>query len=259
MLGKSFSNAVPGSVRPVPAGPGPSLDPLRGPAAGLAMGALNALIAKTLAKDGRLQLETLFSALGALAGFAAQHAVRQECVVDGGMAEDEAFLIVQSKSGERFYFGDRINRQLAPEHPQAMTLFSIVGGEAMRLGAKKEELPDVLGIFERVAKSLDSPDFGVPDMPAGHKPYLSPKKSVAVFWNAVVTAFTREPVKPVPGFALVEPKLWPLALATMAAGYMGQFQKHLSPALAARAFMEAAVPMSKVDPANVTPQSLRAH
>ena len=62
-----------------------------------------------------------------------------------------------------------------------------------------------------------------------------------------------------PGFELVEPHFWPLAFATMAAGFMGQFKTKISPALAVKTFMEAAVPMSKVDPASVTPESLGAH
>jgi hypothetical protein len=259
MLGRLFSGAVPAAAKFTEPTPGPSLDPLRGVAAGLAMAAINKLILKTLIQKDRLQLETLFSTLGALAGFAAQHAVRQECVVQDGMAENEAFLIVLNHAGERFFFGDRLNHYLVPERLDAMTVFSMLGGQAMRLGATKEQLPDVEAMFERVAKSLDAPEFGVPQLADGRKVWLAPKKAVAIFWNATVTAFTREPVVPVPNFELLQPKYWPLALATMAAGHMEQFKSQIAPAVALDVFMQAAIAMSKVDPAAVGPESLQKH
>jgi hypothetical protein len=58
-------------------------------------------------------------------------------------------------------------------------------------------------------------------------------------------------VVPVPGFRLVEPRHWPLALAVVGAGYLALGKDSLPPARAVALFMEAAVAMSKIDPATV--------
>ena len=68
-----------------------------------------------------------------------------------------------------------------------------------------------------------------------------------IFWPAVRTGFTREPVVPVEGFKLVEPRHWPLVLTAVAASYMAATKQSVPPALALKIFMEAAIPMSKID------------
>ena len=78
-----------------------------------------------------------------------------------------------------------------------------------------------------------------------------PRRAVEIFWPSVRTAFTREPVVPVPGFRLVEPCHWPLALAVVAAGYLALGKHNFPPTQAVALFMEAAVAMSKIDPTAV--------
>jgi hypothetical protein len=222
-------------------------EPDQGIAARLAIGSLVKFFPKSLAQNGRLQVETLFCTVGALTGFAAQRAVRQEYVVSGKAKETEAFVIAQAPNGERYFFGDRLNAILVPETADSITVLSVLGGEALKLGAATAELPDCLEIFERAAKSIGTPGFGVPELPPGHKPYLTPRRAIEIFWPATLGAFTREPVVPVPGFRLVEPRHWPLALAAVAASYMPAMKASLAPALAMKIFMEAAIPMSKID------------
>jgi hypothetical protein len=216
-------------------------------AAELAIGSLLKFFPKSLAQHGRLQVETLFCAVGAVAGFAAQHAVRQRHVASGNAQEAEVFMVAQAANGERYYFGDRLNAILVPETLHSTAVFSIVGGAALRLGAARQELPDCMEIFERAAKSLGTPDFGVPRLPPGHRPFLSPRRAIEIFWPSIVQVLTREPIVPVPGFKLVEPRHWPLVLAAVAASCMPATAASLSPALAVKIFMEAAIPMSKID------------
>ena len=233
------------------------LAPMLSHAAGFAAETLANLILTTLASEGRLQLETLFSTLGALAGFACQYAVRRECVVEGGMAERDAFLIVVSDAGERFYLGDRVNALLINQRAQALSVLSVVSGEAMRLGVKSKELPNLAAIFDHVAGSLGAPDFGVADLPLGRRPWVLPKEAVAAFWSASVAALVRDPEIAPPGGEPLPPKLWPLCFATIAASFLNQFDKHIAPALAVRVFMEAAIAMSQIDPACVTAPARR--
>jgi len=233
-------------------------EPARSVAARLAIGSLAKFFPKSLARNGRVQAESLFCAVGAVAGFAAQHAVRQECVADG-KAESEVFVIALAHNGERYFFGDRLNGMLIPERPDSISVWSVLGGEALRLGAEKGELPDCQDIFERATKSIGTPAFGIPELPEGHKPFLTPRRAVEIFWPSVLKAFTREPIMPVPDFALVAPRHWPLLLATVAASYMGVMKAALPPALAMKICMEAAIPMSKIDQSAVRFVGATAH
>ena len=222
-------------------------EPDQSVAARIAIGSLTKFFPKSLAKDGRLQVETLFCSIGALTGFAAQYAVRQEHVACGKATEAEVFVIAEAPNGERYYFGDRLNAVLVPETLESLTVFSVLGGEALRLGTAKEELSDCQDIFERTAKSIGTPGFGVPELPPGHKPFLMPRRAIEIFWPSMLNVFTREPIVPVPEFKLVEPRHWPLVLAAVAASFMPARKGSLPPALAMKIFMEAAIPMSKID------------
>jgi len=222
-------------------------EPSRDVAAQLAVGSLVKFFPKSLTQNGRLQLETLFCTIGALTGFAAQHAVRQECIVGGNSKENEVFVIAQAPNGERYFFGDRLNAILVPERAESMTVWTILGGQALKLGAAKSELPDCLDTFERATKTIGTPEFGIPALPPGHKPYLTPRRAIEIFWPTILQVFTREPIVPVPGFSRVPPRHWPLVLASAAASFMPALKEKLPPTLAMTIFMEAAIPMSKID------------
>ncbi len=236
-------------------------------AARLAIASLLPLYAKAISKDDRLQPESLFCITGALAGFAAQHALRLELAPAGGIdaaavvgkthgvpvdpaAHAGGVVIAQAPNGERYYFADRINALLVPERRDSVSAYSLLGGRALRLGAAQADLPDCLAIFQRTVATMGTPEFGVPQTP-GHRPLVAPRRAIEVFWPATLTAFTREPVGPVAGFRLLEPALWPIALAVMAATCMETVKSALAPAHALTIFMQAAIPMSKIDQAAV--------
>ena len=238
-------------------------------AARLAVSSLLPFYPKTISSDGKLQPENLFCITGALAGFAAQYAVRQELADAGGIDAHAALLtrspgapidptvhaegvvIVQTPNDERYYFSDRINRLLLPDRLESLSAFSVIGGQAMRLGAAKSDLPDCFTILDRAVNTLGTPEFGAIRAPAGHVPAMPSRRAVEIFWPATLTAFSREPQSPVPGFKLLSPRLWPVALAMIAATYMEMVKGMLAPALALTIFMEAALPMSKIDQAAV--------
>jgi hypothetical protein len=81
--GEKDGEAAAGSAAPTGSGsgapaPGWPWEPDQSVAARLAMSSLVKFFPKSLTQNGRLQGEALFCAIGALTGFAAQYAVRQE-------------------------------------------------------------------------------------------------------------------------------------------------------------------------------------
>ena len=221
-------------------------------AAKYAIGSLHTFFLKNLAQEGRLQVETLFSTVGALTGFAAQRAVRQEYVATGRAKETEVFAIVESNSGERYYLGDQLNAVLVPERRQSLAVWFIIAGEAMRLGASKQDLPDCIEIFDRVVKSIGTLEYGIPQRIPGHgRPWLLPRQAIEIFWQGVFGVFVSEPRPPVPDFKQIEQRYWPLVLAMTAARYLSMAKAVFPPALAVGLYMEAAISMSKIDPGSV--------
>jgi hypothetical protein len=224
----------------------PAWDPKSSVAAQLAITALARFFLQSLAVNGRLQAESVFAAVGAVTGFAAHYAVR-ELVTSGKAKESDVFVVAQTKSGERFYFGDALNALLVPERSDSQSVLTILGATALQLGANQSAIADCHEIFARAAKTIGTPEFGAVVVPAGRTPNLAPRRAIEIFWPNVLQAFTREPVVPVPGFRRVEPRHWPLSLAVVGASLMTAMKTALAPDLAVRIFMEAAIPMSKID------------
>src|SRR5947207_869463 len=115
-------------------------------AAQLAIASLVKFFPKSLARNDRLHVGTLFCALGALAGFAAQYGLRER-IASGKAKETDVFVIAQAPNGERYFFGDGLNAVLVPQTLESTSVWSVLGGEALRLGAAREDLPDCMEIF----------------------------------------------------------------------------------------------------------------
>lgn len=227
-------------------------EPDQAVAAGLAVQAISKLLGKHIARNNAISPDTLFVTVGALTGFAAQYALLQDLKGRGLTPPCDDMLVVLARNGARYFASDKLNAMLVPERPESISAFSLIGGAAMSHGTTAGELPDCLEIFRHAIDSFGTADFGQPRLPEGQRSWLQPRKAVEIFWPSVLTAFTREPIVPIPDFKLVEPRHWPLLLANVGVYFIGLLKPSgVAPARAVRAFMEAAIPMSKIDPATL--------
>lgn len=185
-------------------------------------------------KDERgVHVETLLTGLGALAGFACQMGVRANARL-AGVAPP--FTVVSSVDGRRFYFGDAINGPLLEDR---YSVWSLCAGAAQHLGA---ELPDVMEIVEHVAHTVGRSDFGESRFPGQGQAKDKPAAYVRHAWPWVVQILVE---------LGVEPAQWHVALALAAQEAVILAKAAIPPTWAVQIVMEAAVPMSKVDPAEV--------
>jgi hypothetical protein len=183
-------------------------------------------------KDARgIHLESLFCALGALAGRACQVSVRESSIRAGRPAE-AGFAIAETADGRRFYFGDALNRPLAEDR---VSLWSLVAGAAAHDGARS--LPEVTEIFKHTAEVLGTEAFGVPRLPAEHPLQATPLDYATRLWPEVRRILSAR---------LEQPGLWPVALGLAIQEVMSRTRGTLSPELIARIVMESAIPVSKV-------------
>jgi hypothetical protein len=182
-----------------------------------------------------VHVESLLTALGALAGYACQANLRAQALAKG-MSETAPFQVVETKDGKRYFFGDPLNNALAGSQ---YSILSLVGGAAQHAGAK--DFPDLKEIFQYTASVLGSDQFGIPRVPDTHKPADTPLNYLKGLWPALF---------PTVKLFCPTPAEWPIlySLAIQEAIYAGKGS--IDPGLAFRIVMESAIPMSKIDLAN---------
>jgi hypothetical protein len=183
-----------------------------------------------------IHCETAMIVLGALAGFATQQAVWAG-MAELGTPQHLVFNTVRSKSGETFYLSELVNELLAGKG-DAPTIVSIVALAAAKAGAR--DLPDIKGIFRNSMETIGSALFGRPRIPAGHAPRILPREALTRYWRAAHRLVERE-----------NPPMRARWFAFAAGSLLQKMQQSCPPDIACALMMEAAVPMSKVDPATV--------
>ena len=183
-----------------------------------------------------IHVETLLSNLGALAGFGCQMGIRESLIIRGDLKEEKAFMLVETKNNIKLYFGDLTNELLLEGK---MSVFSLVCGGAHRAGAKK--FPDVHEIAGYYARAVGLPEYFMSRLPKQHQPRMYPITALG-YWFA-----TRE----LQVIWRVEPLHWGWNYALAAQKLIIEAKDVIDPEMAARIVMEAAIPMSKVDPDRV--------
>jgi hypothetical protein len=190
-------------------------------------------------KDERgVHCETMLTAIGALAGYAAQQALWEGMVKPGKLAIQQAFKVVEMPSGETYFFGDSLDAILASMEPQQASIWKIVAGGVLAQGG--EHLPDIGNLLRHCEATAGTSQFGLPRLPDDHLPGILPRIALDRFWPGARLLL-----------ALAEPLTWPLHMANAAQKLMLAMKGSIAPDLAVKIVMEAAVPMSRVDPTTV--------
>jgi hypothetical protein len=209
----------------------------------------------------RVHTETLMTMVGALAGFSAQHAIWEIVVQTGKLPAHAganmnagAFVVATTKNGETYYFGDLLSSYLIPQNhplgPGQYTLWNFLAAAVQSSGGQPLGPQEIGEIFKNAAATAGGPQFGVPRLPKGHQPRLSPRDALNALWPATRKLLSRDDAPGAQGQRL-SPAHWPTVIALTAQKLIQLTKGTLDPALSMRIVLEAAVPMSKVDPKTV--------
>lgn len=236
----------------------------------LAIGGLRDSVLMWLKTERGVHVETLLSTVGALAGFAGQTEAFARVVkrdvpgVDPGMSAAalaehlrtaNLMVMANAKSGEVFYFGDLINGYLVPQATNDYSLWNFVAAAAIEAGVKPAELPDCREIFQYTARTVGTPEFGVPRIVKEHQPHLTPRQALDRFWPHTKFVLSRtDGPGPAQGRRVPAP-YWPLVIDLVARQFILMSKDALDPRLGLALLMESAIMMSKVDPKAV-PQTV---
>ena len=194
-----------------------------------------------------LQQESVLCALGALAGYAAQQAIREALVKTGKLTLDQAFAVIETRSGEVFFFGELLNAVIVAKDGGRnnggngaghASIWKIVSEGGFEAGAIN--LADVTDVIKHCAATVGRDEFGIPRVPDVHMPNILPRDAVSRFWPAARRKLADK-----------EPMSWPLQLALAARSLIISLKHTLRPDIAVQIVMESAVPMSKIDPVSL--------
>jgi hypothetical protein len=200
-----------------------------------------------LRRGRETQQEAVLCALGALAGYAAQQAIREALVKTGKLTLDQAFAVIETRSGEVFFFGELLNAVIVAKDGGRSnggngaghaSIWKIVSEGGFEAGAIN--LADVTDVIKHCAATVGRDEFGIPRVPDVHMPNILPREAVSRFWPAARRKLAGK-----------EPMSWPLQLALTARSLIISLKHTLRPDIAVQIVMESAVPMSKIDPVSL--------
>jgi hypothetical protein len=227
----------------------------------LTIGSVRDSLLKWLTGERGVHAETLMVSVGALAGFAAQNAALHSVGAPGTPPPEGAIITVEA-GGERYYYGDRINGYLVWQSGEyAYPLWGFIAAAALQAGIPEKDMPDVGEMFAHVAKTIGTPDFGIPRTPKEHPIHLTPRQALETFWPRTKVLLSNAGGVLVKGLSGLEsdpegrtsvPEAhWPLVMALVAQQFIGMAKGTLDPRLAFSLVMESAIMMSKVDPKTI--------
>jgi len=184
-----------------------------------------------------IHCETVLSALGALAGFGCQIAVRELMIKQMGMPEPTVLHeVTMPGHPEVYYVGDQLNKPLF-EVPASV--LGYVGGAVSHLGGK---VPDCAEIAVWVIHTMHTPEFGSLRVSPEHQPHQLPIDTLRTQWAGAWGLLHKQ---------LYQPAYtgWYFGLA--AHKFILEAKDSIDPTLAGQITMESAIAMAKVDPRSI--------
>jgi hypothetical protein len=201
-----------------------------------------------LTVDGKIHAETVLGAIGAIAGYAALKAVLST-VKPEEITPENGFHMVQTTGGELFLFAVPVDQALLPQfNGDADKLWPLAAGGAITAGLDPNGLPPVPPMFEHVAKTLGSPQEGLPSL--GNTGFVLPLKDLLkTVWPFALMCFDGQ----ISGKALNPPiavsQRWrPVIAAIAASRLIGETAQVLPPLAGLTIVMESAIYASKLPP-----------
>jgi hypothetical protein len=199
------------------------------------------LMAQQIKRTGQVHPETLLTELGALAGFAVQISIRKAVIERQKLDPDTILVEVATKNDEVYYFSDLMNWMLFENTEQPP--YSVWSYVAAAVPPERQRLlPDISDIVSNAARSIGTKRSGVPRLPPEHMPKKLPRAALEEHWRFIRAEFEA---------SRRDPSHWPYDIAAAAQWQMLTGRDTIDPPLAARIVMEAAIPMSKVDPRTI--------
>jgi hypothetical protein len=183
----------------------------------------------------------MLNAVGACGGFAAQVAVWRELILPNNRNPGDFLAYATTKSKETFFLGEAINQFLFSSNADRLSFLSLAGASL----SSASEVPDIAELAGHVAGSLGSEQFGRPRLPPSIDLSELPRAALTRTWGKAARILQAH-----------RPAEWPAVLGAAAHQTIAASRNALPPPVAVRILLEAAVPMSKLNPALIEQSSV---
>jgi hypothetical protein len=214
-----------------------------------ALGHLVGNLPHRLTVDGRVHAETYISAVGAIAGYAAQRTLFADTPPVMGVNINR----VGTTSGDQYWFGDALNNMLVPKTSADANrcVWSLAAGSAAAAGIQPQQLPKLDGMFKHVASTIGGANEGKSSVPAQHQAHLPARDLLKIVWPVAAMCLSGK----IPGASRefgAAPVSWWSAIAARASTRPIQDVKNvMSPDIALTLLMESAIYCSKLDQSTI--------
>jgi hypothetical protein len=182
------------------------------------------------------------NALGACAGFAAQLSVWRELILPKSRNPGDYLMYATTTSNEIFFMGEAINQFLFATPVGRLSFLSMAAASL----SNPAELCDIPDLLRHVVGSMGSDTFGRPRLPPSVSLTELPRDALRRIWPRLADVLRDH-----------RPAEWPVLLGAAANRIIYTNRTRLAPPVAVRMLLEAAVPMSKLDPATVKQSGVR--
>ncbi len=202
-------------------------------------------------QNGRVHAETLMTAAGAIAGFAAHVSLVSDPAAMAAATKAGTLSNVTLVDGRELLFGDALNAMLLAGEDRfaPARVWNTLAGTAISRGASESDLPNLDEMFGYVSRMLGDEREGWPSTAADHQPQLSAREAIRAAGPFAVQCLNGkiDRIATEQGFAAKETS-WVAVTAQAAAALLNQAAGVLRPEIAARLAMEAAIYSSKLKP-----------
>ena len=198
--------------------------------------------------NGRVHAETCLAAIGAIAGFTAQHALLSHLKQTSDVATLKQLQTISTIGGDHYFFGEPLNRTLLPlsRADAEGKLWSLAAGGAIAAGLHPSHLPAPQQIFVNVVNTLGSKREGMPSVPERHAPAMRIKPLLQHVWPLAMMCVTgRLPDDP-RKYGVPTLKFWPAIAAHAASSIIRQAKTAVDPKIGLILVMESAIYASKL-------------
>jgi hypothetical protein len=113
------------------------------------------LMAKQIRQAGGIHAETILTEIGALAGFAAQIAIRKGIIEPQQLDSNDVLVEVVTRNGEKYYFSDLLNWIVFENLTQAPYSIWAYVSDVVPQG-ERALLPDMSDIVSHAARTIGS-------------------------------------------------------------------------------------------------------
>jgi hypothetical protein len=204
-------------------------DPLLGPKiAGKVL--LERLLITMRNPQGGVHVESLATALGALAGHACQLAAVHGLRTGSPEYRGLTLNVARGANDDEYFFGDALNLPLAAS---PHSVWSLVAGAAQQSGA---QVPDLEELFRHSASTMGGKEFGLPRFAPGTNAADTPRNYVRV-WNTV---------QPTVEESAPRPEQWPVAYGLAIQNLFTMTNGQFDLGVLTRVVMDSAIATSKL-------------